>query len=426
MNDLDSRKMRLQLEESGYVEAHDFESADIIIINSCAIREKPSHKAISEIGRALQLKKMRPEMIVGICGCVAQQYGSDLIKRFNGLDFVCGPDQILKITSLVEQARSKVRAVEDELIDDPQSYEFSDLVDKENRDGPARFVTIIKGCNYRCSYCIVPFVRGGEISRDPKSIIDEINRLVENNVKEVTLLGQNVTAYRIGDRRRALPTLISMISSETDISRIRFVAPHPADMTQELMDQFKNNSKLCPHAHIPVQSGCNKILREMRRGYTREKFIEIVSALRDARPEISITTDIIVGFPTETQENFEDTFNLLNEVQFDSIFAFKYSPRKGTKAFELKDDVSMEDKRMRLDKILKFQKEITWKKNKEFVGRMLSVLVIGSDKMKSSKMTGRGLDNRLVNFAGDSSSIGSILNIEIKRGLFNSLEGKIV
>ncbi|MFH1654226.1 MAG: tRNA (N6-isopentenyl adenosine(37)-C2)-methylthiotransferase MiaB, partial [Pseudomonadota bacterium] len=425
MNDLDSQKMGLILSQMGYVMTDDPKLADLILFNTCTIREKPYHKAMSEIGRATKIKRRMTNKIIGVCGCVAQQDGEALLRKFPEIDFVCGPDQISTLQNLVEGALKGKRISSDKLISDANEYKFIELVTSDPISSCTAFVKVIKGCNYQCSYCIVPSVRGSEISRDPSSVVDEVSKLIALGVKEITLLGQNVTAYSIGTKRRALPELIQRISNETTIERIRFVAPHPSDVTDELIDEFGKNKKLCPHMHLPVQSGSNRTLKSMRRGYTIERFYEIINKLRDISPDIAITTDIIAGFSGESDEDYNETYALIENVRFDSIFAFKYSPRPGTRAMTMPDDVDYDKKVMRLDKLLKLQQGICLEKNNKLIGSEIDVLVTGLDRMATGQLMGRSPDNRLVNFSGESSLIGSIVRVTITKGMINSLQGRL-
>lgn len=303
---------------------------------------------------------------------------------------------------------------------------------------PTAFVSIMKGCNCACSYCIVPSVRGREVCRNPDEIIGEINTLVATGTKEVTLLGQNVNAYRfpgLGFRVSGFEnhqvitfaTLLQKISQETEVLRIRFTSPHPRDVSDDLIRQYAENEKLMPHIHLPVQAGSNKVLRMMRRGYTRERYIEICNALRRARPGISITTDIIAGFPGEGEFEFGETIDLMQQVEFDSCFAFKYSLRPGTEAAEkFEDDVPMAEKEERLDRVLALQRKASLKKNKDLINIVSLALVTGLDKMKSGLITGRLPDNRIVNFAGHPSLIGNIVPMRITQAHPNSLAGEMI
>jgi len=462
MNEHDSQKMNLLLHRLGYETVDAPEKADLILFNTCTIREKAYHKAISEIGRSAIFKKCRPQTLIGVCGCVAQQDGIKLAERYPHIDMVFGPDQINKLPNLIRKIRSSSPrpspikgegdigspptlegegggeggferlAVALDLINTPDEYNFLNDVPDKVESGCA-FVTVTKGCNCSCTYCIVPSVRGKEVSRAADDIIDEVRKLVRAGLKEVTLLGQNVTSYNPPTPplekggKRGLTGLIKRLADETDILRIRFTSPNPRDVDEELIREFAENPKLCPHIHLPVQSGCNEVLKKMRRGYTREGYLEIVKLLREVRSGISITSDFIAGFPGETETQFEETIDLLKQVQFDSIFAFKYSQRPGTKAaIEFDDSVPVDVKEARLERVLSTQRKITCAKNEALVGQIRELLVTGYDRKNTGRLMGRLADNRIVNFAGNINLLGSIVRIRVRRALANSLEGEII
>ncbi|HPQ81714.1 MAG TPA: tRNA (N6-isopentenyl adenosine(37)-C2)-methylthiotransferase MiaB, partial [bacterium] len=407
---------------------------------TCTIRAKSHHKAISEIGRARVYKENRPRTIVGVCGCVAQEEGASLFERYPHIDIMFGPDQIPRLAELLAEAAAGRRAAALDLIDDPSEYRFLGIAENpESRISgleyqPAEFVSIMKGCNCACSYCIVPSVRGREVCRAPNDIIREIALLAASKTKEVTLLGQNVNAYEHkgtgnGDRGTGttFASLLRRIAEETEVSRIRFTSPHPRDVGDDLVREYAENAKLMPHIHLPVQAGSNAVLKKMRRGYTRERYLEICNKLRRARPEISITTDLIVGFCGETEADFEDTLSLMREVDFDSAFAFKYSPRPGTEAAEkMPDDVPTAEKDRRLAKLLSMQLDASRRKNAAQTGRTFEALATGTDKMKRGLVTGRLPDNRIVHFAGQPSLVGTMVPVRITAAHANSLAGEIV
>jgi len=436
MNEHDTQKILLILSKIGYTRTDKPQSADLIIYNTCTIREKAYHKAESEIGRAHLFKKEKRGQIIAVCGCVAQQEGANLFVRFPHVDIIFGPDQINELPNLLERFNSpsnssfrledsivgRKTAIAIDLINDIDKYNFISDIPSHIESGHA-FVTISKGCNCLCTYCIVPFVRGSEVSRPSREIIDEVNALVLAGIKEVTLLGQNVTSYK--NNGLSLAGLISLLSKETDIRRIRFMSPHPKDVDDFLIEEYARNERLCPHIHLPAQSGSNRILKKMGRGYTREVYLDIVARLRKARPDISVTSDFIAGFCGETEYDFNQTMELLREVLFDSIFAFRYSIRPKTIAsLKFADDVPFRVKEERLTKILSFQREVTLMKNKARVGKTYEVLVTGLDRKKSGRLMGRLPDNRIVNFTGNPSMIGSTVSVRIIKGLANSLEGE--
>lgn len=443
MNEHDSSKMRLMLASHGYVDAKEPEAADLILYNTCTIREKAHHKAISEIGRARLYKENRPDTLIGVCGCVAEQEKEALFERYPHIDLIFGPDQIWQLPTLIIKARRFGRAFALDLIDDPAAYRFLEGPSRSTSHEPpafagaaagrraTSFVSIMKGCNAACSYCIVPKVRGREVCRPPEEILGEIDDLANAGVREVVLLGQNVNSYDArrcktkGDTRFA--GLLRMISEETSIARVRFTSPHPRDVGDDLILEYAENKKLCPHIHLPMQAGSNNTLKRMRRGYTRERCIEIADSLRRARPGMSITTDIIVGFCGESRGDFDETIDLMEKVEFDSIFAFKYSPRPGTEAAEkFEDDVSEAEKDERLRLALDLQRGISKKRNEALVNTRHEALVYGSDRMKRGLLSGRLPDNRIVHFAGNLRLIGDIVPVRIKKANKNSLAGEVI
>lgn len=423
MNDHDSQKMQLLLKQEGYSFVDTAEEASLILFNTCSIREKPYHKAMSELGRAGGLKKKNRNRIIGICGCVAQQDGLSLMERFPDIDLIFGPDQIASLPKLLKDIESSRRAVALDLVNNYEDYNFLNDTPESVGSGAA-FVTVMKGCNCGCTYCIVPFVRGREVCRSPDEIIAEIKKLTQAGVKEVTLLGQNVTAYEFAGF--SLASLIRKISSGTDILHIRFTSPHPKFIDERLISEYMNNIKLSPHIHLPLQAGSNNILKKMGRGYTREDYLVLVNSLRRARPDISITSDFIVGFCGESAEDFGKTLDMLNEIQFDSIFAFKYSPRPGTPAGEhFKDDVPEDIKEKRLEELLSLQKKMTHKKNEGLVGSEADILVTGFDRKGTGRLMGRMPDNRIVNFNGNDSLVGSIVRVKLIGANANSMMGEV-
>jgi len=424
MNEHDSGRMAGLLEGLGYEKAPALEEADILLINTCSVREKPYHKAISEAGRARAFKTKRGALI-GVCGCVAQQEGAKIIERYGHVDFVFGPDQIAKLPEMIEAARQGRHAVATGFIDDPDDPNLPHAVADGEVTGGSAFVAIMKGCNCSCAYCIVPSVRGPEVSRSADDIVKEVKSVVARGAKEVTLLGQNVNAYGRGTDTNFVE-LLKRIASETDALRIRYTSPHPKDVTDEVIELYRSEKKLCPHIHLPVQAGSNAVLKTMRRGYTREKIFEQVDKLREARPDIAITTDMIVGFCGESESDFQDTIDLMKRVRFDSMFAFCYSTRPGTYAADkMDDDVPLAEKKARLEEVLKLQRAIQGDANAKLVGKDVDVLVTGADAKNEGKLTGRAGDNRLIHFAGNADLIGSIVRVHITKGSMHSLQGEM-
>ena len=435
MNEHDTQRMGVMLSELGFDLAHTPEEADLILYNTCTIRDKAHHKAVSEIGRSKLYKKIKPSVLIGVCGCVAQQEGRGILERFPYVDFVFGPDQIQRLPLLISEAACGVRPAALDLIDDPTRYHFLDCVPRDKSQGPSAFVSVMKGCNCACSYCIVPQVRGREVCRRPDEITEEIIALAKAGAKEVVLLGQNVNAYDSRGSKGAtkgvsemrLAALIGHIAGHTPIVRIRFVSPHPRDVDDDLIREYAQNEKLAPHIHLPLQAGSDAVLKRMRRGYTREQYLEIAKELRSARPGMSITTDIIVGFSGETDRDFDQTLEAMREVEFDSLFAFKYSPRPGTEAArKFSDDVSMAKKEARLAHVLDLGRLISRRRHESLVGQTHEALVMGQDRLRRGLLTGRLPDNRIVHFSGHPDLLGDIVRVRITKAGDNFLSGEVI
>lgn len=442
MNVHDSEKIAIQLSALGYRQTPMLESADLVILNTCTVRAKAEQKAFSFLGRLARLKKKKPEMIVGVGGCVAQQEGAGILKRMPQVDLVFGTQAIDRLSVLIRKIENKrCRIVDVSMSEKP---ELSDPAVGTQPDQPvARFVTVMRGCDNFCTYCVVPYVRGRETSRHPDSIIKEINGLVRNGVKEVTLLGQNVNSYGKKEGLCGFPELLSQVEDIEGLLRIRFTTSHPKDLTDELIYSFRINEKLCDHIHLPVQSGSGRLLKRMNRNYTRELYLDKVSKLRDTCPGIAITSDMIVGFPGETDADFNETLDLMRRVEFDGLFAFMYSDRPKAPATKFKDKVSDLHKGERLQTLLELQEFFTKKKNEALIGSIQAVLVEGFSKRKSSgrhdpprrpdQWTGRTSTNKIVNFTDDDnpggcSDIfpGKLVQVEIEKAYSHSLWGKPV
>jgi tRNA-2-methylthio-N6-dimethylallyladenosine synthase len=369
-----------------------------------------------------QLKK-NPHLIIGVGGCVAQQQGEQLLRKVPHLRFVFGTHNLHLLPQMIQAAESGRRLAETDFIDDenrfdlfPQSSAFS---------GVARFVTIMQGCDNYCSYCIVPYVRGREVSRRPEDILAEVRLAVESEVKEVTLLGQNVNSYmaRSGDGS-VFASLLRDIAAIDGIARVRFMTSHPKDISTPLIDCFADLDKLCSHIHLPVQAGSDRILQLMNRGYTRADYLNMIGRLRAARPDILVTSDIIVGFPGETEEDFQQTLDLMEEVGYSDSYSFVYSPRPETKAALMPDNATKDEKHQRLTRLLTLQKSLTRKVQQEMVGNRVEVLVEGAGKV-AGQIFGRTSGNRVVNFPGDPALVGTMQLPLIVRNNQNSLLGRL-
>ncbi len=421
MNEHDGEKILEILRPLDYRATLNVDEADLILINTCTVREKPVHKVYSTMGRFRRLKETKKELIIGVGGCLAQQEGERLLERFPHLDLVFGTHNLHLLPELVESVRkTKSQRCETSFYDRAPSMEVIPLGER----GVRSYVTIMQGCDNFCAYCIVPTVRGPERSRPMARILEEVRVLAENGVKEVTLLGQNVNSYGRGlNGEVSFPVLLRRVNEIDGIVRIRFTTSHPKDLSRELIPCFRDLPKLCEHIHLPFQSGSNRILKKMNRAYTREDYMEKVDRLRDVCPTIAVTADVLVGFPGESQGDFEDTMDLIVRVQFDNLFSFRYSRREGTAAADLPDQVPDEVSRERLRTLQDIQKTITWKKNRETEGRLEWVLVEGRSRKRPTEMMGRTRSNRIVNFPGGIDLVGQEIPVRIERGFANSLRG---
>ncbi len=416
MNEYDSDHLARTLINHGFVPENIPEKADIVLINTCAVRAKPEQKAASFLGRMIKLKRKNPDIVLGIAGCMAQQEGWDFIKRFPELDIVMGPREIGRVMDYIQQFEAHSEKIVATSLKSPPS---SPIQCKGYFKGRVTgFVSIMEGCNNFCAYCVVPFVRGREISRPPKDITSEIKDLVVEGVKDITLLGQNVISYKW--ENAGFTSLLQEISKIEGLLRLRFTTSHPKNLSDDIINCFKDIKILCPHLHLPFQAGANDVLKRMKRGYTREQYLDLIKNLRAVRPDIAITSDVMVGFPGESEEDFEMTMDLIRQVQFDNLFSFKYSDRKGTIADKMIDKVEETEKTRRLEILQELQKQITHSRNKKFKGMQIEVLVEGQSK-KGGQWSGRTGSNRIVNFNSNNCSIGDLVNVKIKECFFNSL-----
>jgi tRNA-2-methylthio-N6-dimethylallyladenosine synthase len=427
MNLYDSDRIARLMAQEGYATTDAPEQADLLILNTCSVRDKAEQKVYSALGRWRELKENNPGLVIGVGGCVAQQEGAALLRRAPYLDVVFGTQNIHKLPRLVEEAAaSRERAVELAFYRDPSYME--DAGAEPVVHGARAYVTIMQGCNKVCSFCIVPYVRGRELSRPSEAIVAEIEALAARGVKEVMLLGQNVNSYgKTAAGELSFPELLARIDRIDGIERIRFTTSHPEDLSPGLIEAYATLEKLCEHLHLPVQSGSDNVLKRMRRGYTREEYLERIRRLRERRPGVALSTDIIVGFPGETEADFADTLEILQEVEYDDIYAFGYSPRPHTVANKLfADDVTGEAKGRRLDEVLRLQAEISRRKNQACIGRTEEILVDGIAKLGRGHMTGRSRANRIVNFPGSEELSGAIAEVRITGAGANSLTGELI
>lgn len=425
MNEHDSEQILRLLERSNYVETKESHKADLILVNTCSVREKPEQKVYSALGRFKRLKEKRGA-IIGVAGCVAQQEGQKLLERIPHLDLVIGTHAIPFLPNILMRVESfGERVCETDF--DPEGKHLDPCLPQGPWSAVKAYVTIMQGCNHFCSYCIVPYVRGEERSRPSQEIVEEVKHLAEKGVKEICLLGQNVNSYGKGLKEGiSFPELLTRLNEIEGIERIRFTTSHPKDLSEELIQAHGSLKKLCEHIHLPFQSGSNRILKAMNRGYTRESYLEKVDRLRDVCPTIAITADVIVGFPGEEEKDYEETLDLIERVKFDDLFSFKYSPRKGTKAAEISDQLEDQVKQERLARLQRIQRDITLQKNQAMVGALEEVLVEGYSKQSDRDVTGRTRTNKAVNFEGDLSLVGRLIQIHITKAYAHSLRGEIV
>jgi tRNA-2-methylthio-N6-dimethylallyladenosine synthase len=425
MNVVDSERIVDLLGDIGYTQVDQPDLAGLILLNTCAVRDKAVRRAYGHLGRFKPLKDRNPELILGMGGCIAQQEGKQLLDEFPYLDLVFGTHNVHRLPELVQNiADNRVRCEETAFLDRDTRLRL--FPSRTGQDAHTRFVTVMQGCDNFCSYCVVPYVRGREISRPSAEILEEIRELAAQGVREVTLIGQNVNSYGLKESAElSFAGLLEQVDAIDDIDRIRFTTSHPKDLSDELVDCFGSLEKLCKHLHLPVQCGSDRILRAMNRGYTRERYLEIVDRLRRTCPDIRLTTDVIVGFPGESDEDFAETMSLLEKVRYAEIYSFIYSPRKGTAAAGLDDETPAEVKQARFDSMLAMQQEISRKTWEADVGAVLEVLVEGESRMGEGQIFGRTTWNRIVNFTGPSELSGSIVPVKITRSYRNSLLGEL-
>jgi len=425
MNVHDSEKLAGSLRAQGYAPAGRASDADVVLLNTCSIREKAAEKVFSELGRLRALKASNPDLVLGVCGCVAQQEGERILERAPFVDLVVGTRATASIPLAVERARGGASEplVDTEVRDDSIRFPF-DRIRREGAGTRKAYVTVIEGCNHRCTFCIVPTTRGREISREIPEVLDEVSTLAARGFAEVEFLGQTVNAYR-DSTGKGLADLLLAAAAVPGIRRIRFTTSHPAQMSDALMDAMAAAAPIvAPYLHLPVQSGASRVLREMKRGYDREGYLRKIDGLRRRRPEISLGTDMIVGFPTESEADFQESLSLLREVEFDTLYSFTYSPRPGTGAGRLEDGVAEREKLDRLARLQEAQMAIQHRRNLAWIGRDAEVLVEGPAKRNPRDWTGRTPEHRVVNFSGESAP-GRFERVKIVGATANALRGAL-
>ncbi|MBS0200187.1 MAG: tRNA (N6-isopentenyl adenosine(37)-C2)-methylthiotransferase MiaB [Proteobacteria bacterium] len=427
MNEYDSAKMADVLaEHEGLELTTNAEEADVILVNTCSIREKAQEKVFSQLGRWRSLKKGDKPVLIGVGGCVASQEGEGIVKRAPYVDLVFGPQTLHRLPELIRARRESGRPQVD--ISFPEIEKF-DALPEPRAEGPTAFVSIMEGCSKYCSFCVVPYTRGEEVSRPFEGVLVEVAQLAAKGVREINLLGQNVNAYRgpISDSEEVadLALLIRTIAEIDGVERIRFTTSHPLEFSDALIDAYRDVPKLANYLHLPVQSGSDRILSAMKRGYTSLEFKQKIRKLRAVRPDIAISSDFIVGFPGESDADFEKTMKLIEDVGFDQSFSFIYSRRPGTPAADLADDVSDETKHARLSRLQAHINAHSFELSKAMVGTTQRILVTGTSRKDASELTGKTENMRQVNFAGNPRLVGGFVDVVITEALPNSLRGRV-
>lgn len=419
MNLNDSERIRGILKELGFSETQDWKEADLILLNTCTVREKPDQKVLSHLGEY----RKNERAVIGVCGCLAQRMGEELLKRAPFVKLMFSSYNIHHLPELINRAFAGYRAVE--ILNEPPEDENELWNYKTVRDNRfCAYVTVIKGCDKFCTYCVVPYTRGRERSRPLESILEEVKYLVDDGVKEIHLLGQNVTAWGkdLGSKYR-FSDLLYEVSKVEGVERIRFTTGHPKDITEDVIEAMATLPKICNALHLPFQAGSNRILKLMKREYTKEEYLEKVSLLKERVKGIALSTDVIVGFPTETEEDFEETLEVLREVEFEQVFSFKFSPRPGTPAYSMEGQVPEEVKRSRMARLLELQKSIYSKLSKKYEGQVVEVLV---EERKGEEYVGRTTTNKWVSLKSSKDLLGKTVKVKVKKASPFSLEGELI
>jgi tRNA-2-methylthio-N6-dimethylallyladenosine synthase len=427
MNERDSQTMARVMNSCDYEITERIDQADLILVNTCSIRRKAEEKTYSLLGRLKDLKTRNPDLVIGVGGCVAQQEGKRLLERVPHLDLVFGTRMIHQLPALIEEVKfgktrlSRIDMVQGEL------YPETRRMIPGGSPGLKAFVTIMQGCNNYCAYCVVPYVRGPEESRPSQEILAEAEGLVAKGVKEILLLGQNVNSYGLNrEGEITFAYLLHLLEKISGLERLRFTTSHPKDLSLELIDCFGRISNLCEHIHLPVQAGSNHILKRMNRCYTREDYLKKIDQLKTQCPGIAITSDFIVGFPGETEADFEETMDLIRTAQFDDFFSFKYSNRSQTPASTFSDQVDDKEKSRRLMEIQAYQKKVTLSRQQALEGTIQQILVEGSSKKSPQDRMGRTRTNKIVNFPGPPELMGKTVSVRIEKAYVNSLKGSLI
>ena len=421
MNVAESEMIEGILQSKGYYPIKRMDSADIILVNTCAIREHAEEKVHSRLGVFSKIKNNKPNVIIGVLGCMAQHLKDDILDSKPYVDIILGPDSYRKLPKLLERNKVDKKNIVDTQL---SRYEVYNNFFPSRNEGINAWVSIMRGCDKFCTFCIVPFTRGRERSRSPNNIIDEVKKAVDEGFVEITLLGQNVNSYTYDNY--SFDYLLKNIAEINGVQRLRYTSPHPQDMTDDVLYVMSHYDNICNAVHFPLQAGSNEVLKRMNRSYTKSHFIERAHRIRDILPNCGLSTDIIVGFPGETNSQFEETLNVMKEVKFDSAFTFKYSPRLGTKAYEYSDQILEIDKQERLDKVIKLQKKHTIFRNKEMIGNIERVLVEKNSKRSINQWAGRTDSNKWVIFDKENANIKDLVNVSITNAKGISLHGHLV
>ncbi len=420
MNVADSELVANILNKAGYISTSNIDEADIIIFNTCTVRQNAEDRVLGRISNENKRKVKKTHLKIGIIGCVAQRLEEELLKDNKAIDFVAGVDQYKELPNIINSLNHNQKRSKTE-VNNSEVYEH--LLPKREGHFNA-FVTITRGCDNFCTYCIVPYTRGRERSRSFEEIVTEVRIAGENGFKDVTLLGQNVNSYQF--KNTNFPELLRKVNKVESIKRLRFVTSHPKDLSDELIEVMATSDKICEHLHLPMQSADNEILKRMNRGYSAEHYFKIVQKLRKAMPEIAITSDIIAGFPGETEEQFQRTYNMMKNIEFDYAFTFKYSPRKGTKAADFQDQIAEKIRLERLSRLIDLQTKITHKKYQNQIGKIKELYVEKVSKKSQSELAGKSRDFKITVFEGDKSLIGSFVKVKIVDAVGWTLKGELM
>ncbi|KKM13118.1 dimethylallyladenosine tRNA methylthiotransferase [Clostridiales bacterium PH28_bin88] len=423
MNEHDAEVLAGMIEKMGYHETHLEEDADLIILNTCCVREKAENKVYGKLGELQQLKSKNPELVIGVCGCMTQQpeVADRMRRKAPHVDLIFGTHNAHRLPELIAEAKEAKSPVVEVWEKEGAIVEH---LPTRRVAGIRAYVTITYGCNNFCTYCIVPYVRGRERSRLPEDIIREVQSLGEQGYKEIMLLGQNVNSYgKDLDLQVDFADLLSQVNEVPGIRWIRYMTSHPRDFSEKVIKTIARSAKVCEHFHLPVQAGSNTVLRRMHRGYTREYYLELLTKVRESVPHASITTDIIVGFPGESSEDFADTLDLMEKARFDAAFTFLYSPRSGTPAAQMPGQISMEEKKARFQKLLEIQNRLSLEANRRLVGKTVEVLIEGRSKSDPGRLSARTRTNKVVIIEGHEDLIGKIVSVAIKEAQTWNLTG---